>query len=413
MRKYSICLIGLCVILFGLSFVSSEVPQSKYWPESIHTTESNISKSFGKYHASIQFMIPDQEIENAIDYDSGDVYYLDPNESNNELTRWYNVVWPWENDASLQKQRIEFEEKLARNDAIAIYDENRGRLLSLTIKGRLGISSGKTLFEPAHSNFFPADDEFLKQIVSLFPELRQLRIIDMDLCMSNEGIKHLSQLNYLNSLEISTISRHYCNITNAGIISIGQCQNLKFLRLSNMEITDHDVANLAPLVGLRYIAFQDLSLSPQCFLTIAKFPSIRTIHITVDETLGRNYGKNTLDAIASLDGRLKYLYFNEGLLDPIGGTPINYYPDFFHAISQIKSLKSLSFGRYSHNDRSDFFYNYDEQKDSVRTDIHKEVYTTPITYEILICDLKKVYSNIKSLSGREWSEYENYLSDEE
>jgi len=91
MLKKRISLVVICDVLIGLNLVYGQIPQSQYRSESVHTTESSNTTSFGKGHANIQFMPSDKGIENAIDYISGDFYYLDPNESNVEPTPWDTI----------------------------------------------------------------------------------------------------------------------------------------------------------------------------------------------------------------------------------------------------------------------------------------------------------------------------------
>jgi len=257
------------------------------------------------------------------DYHDEYRYYLSLTEVNSELVPWKDVVWPWENDLTLQEQRVDVLKTLARNNAKVVFDRERGRLIELTFD-----SGGMAEMFPdtgRRADFISADDVLLLHVIDAFPELRYIRILYMGPGITNESITELPRLKYLKKLEFSPVSRYYCNITDAAMSSIAQCKNLEFLKISNMHITDKGIEALSSHVGIVCLSLRFLDLSPKCFIPIAKLPNIR--HLSVTPYVAISYDQETLDAITSLNGRLEYLHVS--ILAP----------DILYAVCQIKSLR--------------------------------------------------------------------------
>ena len=256
-------------------------------------------------------------------------YYISTVLMDSEITPWQYVVWQWENDMTLQEQRVEVLKELAKNYAAATFDEERGRLLSLSFDYE---NNAKKFPDTGRrADFVPINDSLLIRLVEAFPELRILWIRNMEPDISDRGIEALPRLKYLRGLRIDSVSRYICNVSDAAMPHIAQCKNLMGLYMSNMHVTDRGIESLSSL-KISHLSLGDLSLTPQCFISIAKMPNIRNLGFFAKYGVALHrvtYGQDVLDAIASLDGRLDSLHI------PI----LN--PDMLYAICQINSLRRL------------------------------------------------------------------------
>src|SRR5262245_44186676 len=90
-----------------------------------------------------------------------------------------------------------------------------------------------------------ATDEDLKTLTPLLTPLTQLKHIDLTRTkVSDEGMKHLSELKGLIDLELSQTK-----VTDAGLKHLAQISRLTTLNLSQTKITDDGLKHLADLKG--------------------------------------------------------------------------------------------------------------------------------------------------------------------
>ena len=260
-------------------------------------------------------------------------YYISGARANTDIPHWKDVVWQWENDSALQEKRVKILKELARNYASVILDSERGRLLEVTLNGGRGNPDYPATYHKA--NHIPADDALLVRVIEAFPELRTLNLWAVGPEITDKGIAELPRLKYLQRLKIQPLSRYYCNVTNTAMLHIARCKNLVFLGMHGMHITDEAIEPLSLLPCLSRLHLTSLTLTPQCFVFIAKLPNIRTLTVDFHDGVlrasvyGRVYGQEVLDAIASLEGRLMTLDM------PILG------PDMLDVVCQMKPLSGL------------------------------------------------------------------------
>ena len=359
MRK---CYFGNCV-LWMLVIISLWILPKCYAEE--NSTAGFLYSQFEE----IEFF-SDKSQSGISDYHDEYRHYLSSTEVNSELVPWKDVVWPWENDLTLQEQRVDVLKDLARNYAKAVFDRERGRLIELTFD--LQGNAEKFPDTGRRADFISADDALLLRVIDAFPELRYIRFLYMGPGITDVGIAELPRLKYLKKLEFSPVSRYYCNVTDAAMSSIAQCKNLEFLYMHNMHITDKGIEALSSHAGIECLTLNFLHLSPQCFVSISELPNIRLLVISLLD--GTSYGQETLNAIASLDG----------ILTTLGVTVSN--PDILYAVCQIKSLKNGYVIFRGLN----------------------PINSVPISgsYESLIQSLKKYFSDRQV--SIDWSEFENY-----
>jgi hypothetical protein len=119
------------------------------------------------------------------------------------------------------------------------------------------------------------------------------------------------------------------------------------LTLTGVPIDDDGFHHLRDLPRLRYLTLIEMNtLSPRIFRTIATWPAISHVEILRHTQFAEPIDEETARAIASLDGRLRWLVLDEpqqqGELAALPLTRVD--ASFIPPLAKIQSLRKLILG---------------------------------------------------------------------
>lgn len=205
--------------------------------------------------------------------------------------------------------------------------------------------SGPDLIE--HIQLSVVDGEELAYLEAI-PELRSLGLrVEGQL---GGGLRHLEHCEYLRILSIvvpDSKREGDLPVTEADLAAIARLPSLQALTLIRVPIDDEGFDRLRHSPRLKYLTLMEMkTLSPRIFLTIATWPAISHVEILRHTEFAEPIDEQTARAIASLDGRLRWLVLDEPqqLVAPAfpPSTPLD--ASFIPPLAEIQSLRRLVLG---------------------------------------------------------------------
>jgi hypothetical protein len=205
--------------------------------------------------------------------------------------------------------------------------------------------SGPDLIE--HIQLSVVDGEELAYLEAI-PELRSLGLrVEGQL---GGGLRHLQHCEYLRILSIvvpDSKREGDLPVTEADLAAIARLPSLQALTLTGVPIDDDAFDHLRDLPRLKYLTLMEMkTLSPRIFQTIATWPAISHVEILRHTEFAEPIDEQTARAIASLDGRLRWLVLDEpqqqGDLAFLPFTPVD--ASFIPPLAEIQSLRRLVLG---------------------------------------------------------------------
>jgi hypothetical protein len=139
-------------------------------------------------------------------------------------------------------------------------------------------------------------------------------------------------------------------VTEADLAAIARLPSLQALTLTRVPIDDDGFDHLRHLPRLKYLTLIEMKTlsprTPRIFLTIATWPAISHVEILRHTEFAEPIDEQTARAIASLDGRLRWLVLDEpqqqGDLAFLPSTPLD--ASFIPPLAEIQSLRRLVLG---------------------------------------------------------------------
>lgn len=185
------------------------------------------------------------------------------------------------------------------------------------------------------------DGELLARTLVYLPDLTDVRLPMTN--VSNDGLKHLRLLPELKWLSITSDNpeQYPSKIDDAGMKSVAELEQLEWLQLFGLPITNAGVRRLSEHKRLAELEVTNCGVTADCLVDIAKMSSLKTLrvgnisgYVTTEATtmrLNEPISQEVRESIKSLDGRLESLRL-EGRV----------HATLLQALSRLGSLKNLT-----------------------------------------------------------------------
>jgi hypothetical protein len=266
------------------------------------------------------------------------------------------MIWPWQEGYVTQEQRMEAMNELTKSEgSYCVYDA-------------VGTAIGRTFFRSRYSYYDDCIGEGIEWIaaplfqvekivvnspdmksmegIHFFPEVRQLHL---RLSPGQEfSLLPIQRCEYLQRLSIcSAGGEGAVSVDIEGMQVIAGLSDLQVLNMADVDLSDEMFSHLVGMQKLRYLnLYRTNNLTPQIFNTIATWPRVEYITIVEHPSFNAPVDEETANAIASLNGRVRYVRLLLPEEPEEYGTKAKtvVHPSLINAISNIQSLEFLSIG---------------------------------------------------------------------
>lgn len=206
------------------------------------------------------------------------------------LTPWDKAEWPWEKDREYLKKR---EEALARLIAVHVVPFADGHPAAAYDQpdapktfAKLRINSFVTHIrdidqfgsDPGEDTNH-ATDQVILENMKWFPEIKRFCLWSSD--VTDEGLKIVLKMPYLEIVEVQNFypPSRPCRITDEGIKTLAQCQNLKELSFLAVKMSDEGVKHLSELPDLEKLNIEATFVTPECLRYLVRMPRLKSVRL--------------------------------------------------------------------------------------------------------------------------------------
>ena len=267
------------------------------------------------------------------------------------------MIWPWQEGYVTQEQRMEAMNELTKSEgSYCVYDAVGAAIGRTSSRSRYSyyddcIGEGiKWIAAPLfHVEKIVVNSPDIKSLegIRFFPEARQLLL---GLSPGHESsLLPIRRCEYLQRLSIYNAGGEGAvSVDSEGMRAIAGLSDLQVLNMADVDLSDEMFAHLVGMEKLRYLNLYRMNnLTPRIFNTIATWPRVEYITIVEHPSFNAPVDKETANAIASLNGRVRYIRLLLPEEPEEYGTKAEtlVHPSLINAISKIESLELLSIGK--------------------------------------------------------------------
>jgi hypothetical protein len=343
MLKYCVIFIVVCSTILGLILLYAQEQQSKRLVESEQTNSV--------FTENPKLMIPYDDVVWPNEYLTHAERYTCLAEITKYKGSSYMIKAPVQNEENNYNQNDKVWWHLRDDKWSFGRDKDLEDMTHAELKIP-SVDSGGLMFyrSKVQSLVLMIKDETILHHLYAFPELKSLTL-HPDNILGNQfhEIRHCNYLTCL-SLESYDEMRHMGNsirLTKDICDQIKKLPLLQYLKIGEMQLTDEDFSNLKGAENIRYIEISNTpNLTPAVFQTIATWPNIEGITIARCPEFSAPLDEQTAEAIASLNGRVKWMSFIYDHDEIHTDSPFQTKQTIIHSsmlppISKIHSLRRL------------------------------------------------------------------------